>query len=187
MKESEKKLIHVLIGAALIIVTLFLFTSYQAASKQKRNQLSKGAKQLEQMEKELAAWESQADDVQWLMNNPPAEGNHGKIGAELATYTEKSAARFKVELKVRPSPQREDPDASGSYRSARVKVEGSATDRELYGWLSDLQDPKKSRSVTSLSIVPQRDDPARVDCVLEVTQWFIPEIEESEEGAVTDE
>ena len=87
-------------------------------------------------------------------------------------------------LKVRPSPQLADADESGAYRSAKVKVEASATDRELYGWLTDLQDPRKSRSVTLLRISPQRDDPARVDCVLEVSQWFIPKIEEI---AATDE
>ena len=184
MKESEKKLIFVLIGAALFILTLFLFTSHQAAMKQKRSQLSKGAKQLEQMEKELVVWESQAEEVKWLEENSPAEGIHGTIRNELATYTEKSAARFQVVLKVRPSPQLADADESGAYRSAKVKVEASATDRELYGWLTDLQDPRKSRSVTLLRISPQRDDPARVDCVLEVSQWFIPKIEEI---AATDE
>jgi hypothetical protein len=51
-------------------------------------------------------------------------------------------------------------------------------DRELYRWLTDLQDPAKARSVTLLRISPQRDDATRVDCTLEVTQWFSPESEE---------
>ena len=88
---------------------------------------------------------------------------------------------------MRPSPQREDADESGAYRSSRVKVAASAMDRELYNWLADLQDPQKSRSVTFLRITPERDDQSRVDCVLEVTQWFSPvsdeaiEAEESED------
>lgn len=187
MKEREKKLLFVLIGVALLIVNIFLFTSYQASMKQKRSALSTGAGQLKQMKEELASWESQQEDLQWLQENPPTEGHHGKIGAELATYTEKSANRFQVNLKVRPSPQREDADESGAYRSSRVKVAASAMDRELYNWLADLQDPQKSRSVTFLRITPERDDQSRVDCVLEVTQWFSPvsdeaiEAEESED------
>ena len=38
--------------------------------------------------------------------------------------------------------------------------------------------PELNRAITFLRISPQRDDPTRVDCELEVTQWFRPEIEE---------
>jgi hypothetical protein len=51
-------------------------------------------------------------------------------------------------------------------------------DDQLYKWLVELQDPALSRAITFLRISPQRDDPTRVDCELEVTQWFRPEIEE---------
>lgn len=178
MNEREKKLIFILFGAAFIIVNIFLFTSYNTAIQKKENQLKQGAKDLKRMENELTAWDSQADDVNWLIDNPPAEGTHGEIGAELATYTEKSAARFRVTMKKRPTPQREDAEEVGAYRSARVKVQGNAMDRELYLWLTDLQDPKKGRSITFLRISPQRDDPTRVDVELDVTQWFTPKIED---------
>ena len=51
-------------------------------------------------------------------------------------------------------------------------------DSQLYKWLSDLQEPRLSRSITFLRISPQRDDPTRVDCELEITQWFQPEMEQ---------
>lgn len=178
MNDREKKLIFILFGAAFIIVNAFLFTSYNAAMKKKESQLKQGAKDLKRMNAELDAWESQIADVEWLNNHPPIEGTHGKIGAELATYTEKSAIRYRVTLKKRPSPQREDDQEMGAYRSARVRVIGNAMDRELYLWLTDLQDPKKGRSITLLRISPQRDDPTRVDCEVEVTQWFTPEMDE---------
>jgi len=178
MNDREKKLIFILFGAAFVIVSVFLFTSYNTKMKQKEALFQKGSKELAKMNKELAEWDSQIDDVNWLNDNPPAEGTHGKVGAELATYTEKSGQRFRVTLKKRPSPQREDTEEIGVYRSARVKVIGNATDSEVYQWLTDLQDPKKSRSITLLRISPQRDDPARIDCELEVTQWFTPQIEE---------
>jgi len=180
MNAREKKLIFVLIGAALLIVNVFLFTSYKTSMKVKRSQLSMGAKQLNEMQAELSAGESQREDAKWLEENAPAEGNHGKVGAELATYTEESAERFQVDIKVRPSPQPEDMDETGVYRSAKVKVVANTTDEKLYQWLTDLQDPKKSRGITLLRISPQRDAPDRVDCVLEVTQWFAPETEGSE-------
>lgn len=178
MNDREKKLIFILFGAAFIIVNVFLYTSYRAKITQNKARLTEGAKDLKKMNKELDEADSQIDDVNWLTDNPPVEGTHGKVGAELATYTEKSALRFRVIIKKRPSPQREDTEEGGAYRSARVKVVGNAEDRALYQWLTDLQDPKKGRSITLLRIAPQRDDPTRVDCELEVTQWFMPEIDE---------
>ncbi|MBT8038461.1 MAG: hypothetical protein KJO21_13055 [Verrucomicrobiae bacterium] len=160
-------------------MNIFLFTSYNAAKQQKEAMLTKGAKALKKMERELDEAESQRPDQEWLLENPPVVGTHGGVGAELATYTEKSALNNGVTLKKRPSPQREDTEEVGAYRSARVKVLGNASDRELYLWLTDLQAPQQSRSITQLRISPQRDDPARVDCELEVTQWFTPEIEEA--------
>jgi hypothetical protein len=183
MNNREKKLIIILFGAAFIIVNLFLFTSFNTAKQQKKALFSKGAKDLEKMELELDEADSQIPDRDWLFDNPPVEGTHGKVGAELATYTEKSALSNRVKLKKRPSPQREDAEESGAYRSARVKVLGNATDRELYLWLTDLQDPKQGRSITQLRISPQRDDATRIVCELEITQWFTPQIEE--EAAVT--
>ena len=130
------------------------------------------------MDSDLATWESKADDVEWLMNNQPVEGVHGNIGAALAAYTEEVANKHGVRLSKRPSPQRAEAEEAGAYRSARAKVVANAMDDQLYKWLVELQDPALSRAITFLRISPQRDDPTRVDCELEVTQWFRPEIEE---------
>ncbi len=178
MNNREKKLIFILFGAACLIVTVFLFTTYQTKMKQNEAKFKKGTEDLAKMNKELDAWDSKIDDVNWLYDNPPAVGTHGIIVAELAINTGKSAQRYRVALKKPPAPQPEDKEEAGAYRSARVKVIGNAMDRELYQWLTDLQDPKKGRSITRLKISPQRDDPERVDCELEITQWFTPEEEE---------
>ena len=178
MNTREKNLICLLFGVAFLAINIFLFTSFKAAMQKKRNQFDTGAKKLKLMQQDLVTWESKADDVEWLANNQPPEGVHGNMGAELASYTEQVAKRHGVVLSQRPSPQRADTDESGAYRSARAKVKANAMDAQLYKWLSDLQDPALSRSVTFLQISPQRDDPTRVDCELEITQWFRPEMEQ---------
>jgi hypothetical protein len=178
MNSREKTLIFVLFGVAFFVINIFLFTSFQSAMQKKRSQLDVGAKKLKLMEADLATWESKADDVEWLMNNQPVVGVHGNIGAELAAYTEKVANKHGVSLSKRPSPQRADTEETGAYRSARAKVVANAMDGQLYNWLVELQDPELNRAITFLRISPQRDDPTRVDCELEVTQWFRPEIEE---------
>ena len=178
MNSREKTLLFVLFGVAFFVINIFLFTSFQSAMQKKRSQLDVGAKKLKLMEADLATWESKADDVEWLMNNQPVVGVHGNIGAELAAYTEKVANKHGVSLSKRPSPQRADTEETGAYRSARAKVVANAMDGQLYNWLVELQDPELNRAITFLRISPQRDDPTRVDCELEVTQWFRPEIEE---------
>jgi hypothetical protein len=178
MNNREKKLIFILFGAAFLIVNVFLFTSYNTAMKKKENQLKQGTKELKKMNKELDAWASQEDDVNWLVDNPPVVGIHSQVRSDLVSVVQRSAQKYRVTPKKAPIPQPENTEEFGAYRSARVKVLGNAMDRELYLWLTDLQDPQKGRSITSLSISPQRDDPTRIDCELEVTQWFTPEIEE---------
>ena len=177
MNSREKTLILVLFGVAFLIINIFLFTSYQTVMQKKRIQLQKGARELEQMEKDLAMWATRAEEVEWLSTHQPAQGVHGTVGAELVEGTEEAARRHGVTLPKRPSPQKAEPDEAGVYQSARVKVLANAMDGQLYNWLTDLQDPEKSRSITFLRISPQRDDATRVDCELEITQWFLPEME----------
>ena len=178
MNQREKNLISLLFGVAFLLINIFLFSSFTAAMQKKRSQLDAGAKKLYLMEQDLASWESKAEEVEWLVNNQPVEGVHSNIGAELSAFTETVANRHGVILSKRPSPQRADTEEDGAYRSARAKVTANAMDDQLYKWLSDLQDPELSRSVTFLRISPQRDDPTRIDCELEITQWFRPEMEE---------
>lgn len=174
MNEREKKLLTVLFGAAFIIANVFGYSMYNAGMKRMQAELHNGGKELKKKTDELVKADTRVDEMNWLAENQPAEGTHGRVGAELATYTERSAGRYGVNIKKRPSPLREDAGEGGAYRSAKVKVVGNARDDAMYRWLTDLQDPKKSRSVTFLRIAPQRDDPTRIDCELEVTQWFSP-------------
>jgi len=180
MSKREKNLIFILFGVAFLIINAFFYASYKQAMQAKRIDYNEGSKELDQIEKELAAWASQAEDAEWLNNNQPATGTHGKTVSDLATYTEQSAGRSQVQLKVRPTPQQEDAYEGGAYRSARVIVEGNAMDDQLIQWLTDLYDPANSRAVTFLRISPQRTDDTRVDCRLDVTQWYSPEADEQD-------
>lgn len=180
MNDREKKLIGLLLGAAVIMGSFFLFTTYQASMKKNRAAHIRNKESIEMMRKELEEAKSQQEDIEWLNEHPPIESTHGTVGAELATFTEKSALKSGVTIKKRPSPTREDTEEEGAYRSATVKVIGNAMDNQLYRWLADLQSPKDHRSITLLRISPQRDDNTRVDCELEVTQWFTPFIDGQE-------
>ena len=190
MNDREKKLIFILIGAAFIIANLFVYTSYDKALKQKKAELGKGANELKFKLAELEEASRRIDEVHWLNENMPAEGTHASIRAELVTSTEQSAAEHRIRMKKRPSPLPENPEEVGDFRSAIVKVLANSRDQELYRWLVELQDPKKARSITHLRITPQRDDATRIDCEMEITQWFTPlseEDENAEEATTTNE
>lgn len=182
MNEREKKLIFILVGAAFIIANLFVYTSYNTALKQKQTEFTKGANELKFKLAELEEASTHTDEVNWLNENMPVEGTHASIRAELVTFTEQTAGKYGITLKKRPSPLRENPDEEGAFRSAIVKVAANSRDQELYRWLVDLQNPKKARSITRLRITPSRDDATKIDCELEVTQWFSPLSEENVDG-----
>lgn len=178
MNEREKKLIFILIGAAFIIANLFVYTSYDSALQQKKTEFTKGENELKFKLIELEEASKRIDEVNWLNENMPAEGTHATVIAELVTFIDQSARKHKITLKKQPNPLRENPEEEGDFRSAIVTVLANSRDPELYRWLVELQDPQKARSITLLNITPQRDDATRIDCKLEITQWFSPLFEE---------
>lgn len=178
MNDREKKLTFFLLAIVLLIGSMFLYTSYNAKMAKNRATFKRNQEELERMKVELFDSKSKAKEEEWLNENLPTESTHGKVSSDLAGFTEKSAERNGVEFKTRPRPTDEDPDEFGAYRSAVVRVKGSAMDAPLYRWLVDLQSPKDHRSITSLRIIPQRDDDTKVECELEVSQWFTPPVDE---------
>jgi len=177
MNEREKKLIFILFGAAFLIVNIFLFTSYTAAKQKKEMQLKKNADELVLKERQIKESDERIGEMNWLIDHAPKGGTHSDVRAELVNFTEQSARRSGVTAKSRPVPLPENFEEVGVYRTAKVKVLVNARDPELYRWLIELQNPEKSRSITKLNIRPQRDKPERIDCELELTQWFLPAAE----------
>ena len=184
MNQREKKLIFILFGAAFLIVNLFLFSSYSSTKQKKEMLLKKNAEELVLKKRQILESDERMDEMNWLIDNAPKEGTHAGVRAELVTFTEQSAQRNSVTPKSRPVPLPENFEETGVYRTAKVKMLVNARDPEFYRWLIELQNPEKSRSVTNLRIQPQRDDPTRIDCELELTQWFLPAIED-DSGDVT--
>jgi len=185
MNDREKKLIFILFGAAFLIVNIFLFTSFNAAKQKKEMELAKGEKELALKKQQILESNDRMAEMDWLIDHSPREGTHAAVRADLVTFVQQTAQRNNLTLKKPPVPVKENPDATGAYHIAQVKILVNARDAELMRWLTELQNPEKSRSVTFLRISPQRDDPTRVDCELEVTQWFAPAGEDGSSGDVT--
>ena len=185
MNEREKKLLILLGFAVFCIANIFAFNAYQKSQKKMEAVLQNGKKEMKEKMAALTQANENVDDWDWWEQNQPIEGTHGSVSAELATYAETSAKRYGLVIKRRPNPLREDLSDLFYFSSAKVKAEVNGRDAEVYRWLTDLQDPKKFRSVTRLAIEPQRDDPTRMNCSLEITQWFLPPAESGEELSAT--
>jgi len=185
MNAREKKLIMILFGAAFLILNLFAYTSYSEALQKKKVQLKKGEAELQLKKIQLEEASTHQDEVDWLAKNMPIKGTHASIRAELVMLMEQTASKHRIQLKKRPTPLKENPEEEGEFRSAVVRATVNCRDAELYRWLVELQDPKKSQSITHLRITPQRNDPTRIDCDIWVTRWFtpIPEEELEADGA----
>ena len=180
MNDRERNLILVLGVALFLVVNIFLYTSYQDVMKKNTRLQKANADKLVEIKQSLSASDEKQANRDWLDQYAPSEGTHGQIGAELATLTEKSGLRYGVTMKKRPNPTNKNEDEFGNYSSATVKVIGNAMDRPIYSWMVDLQNPELSRSITSIHIRQQRDDNTRMDCSLEITQWFQEALDEEE-------
>lgn len=178
MNDREKKLIFILFGAAFFIANVFVYTSYEEALKKKQIELKNGAAELKLKNDQLIEADRRGEEIQWLANHMPVEGTHISVRGNLVTFVAQSAQKFNITPKKQPSALRENPDEVGDFRSAVVKVMVNCRDPELYRWLCELQNPEQARSITRLKISPQRDNAERIDCELEITQWFTPVIEE---------
>lgn len=174
MNDREKKLLFFLFGAGFIIANVFLYTVYSSGMQKMKSELNVTEKEYNDKMRELDRADERADEREWMMEHAPAEGNHRGIGTALAKFTEDTARRYGVEMKRRPRQEREDPNESGAFRSATVKVIVQGRDPQIVRWLTDLQDPRQSRSITLLKMEPQKNEPTQMDCELEVTQWFTP-------------
>lgn len=174
MNAREKKLILILLGAGFIVANFFAYSMYESALQKKKVLLKNGADELKMKRNLLDESSKHLDEVDWLFDHMPSEGTHSSICADLVTFTEQSATKHRVVLKKRPRARREDPEEQGEFRTAIVEVQVNAQDPELYRWLVELQNPLKAQAITRLRITPQRDDKERIDCHVEITQWFIP-------------
>ena len=185
MNEREKKLLFMLLGAAFIIVNVFLYSSYSSGMQRMKSELNAAKTEYRDKTDELARADERASEREWLLEYQPKEGDHRGVGTALAKYTEDTARRYGVQMNRRPQQVRENLGETGVYRSATVKVMANGRDAEIVRWLTDLQDPRKSRSITRLEIEPEKNDKTqtRMSCELEVTQWFSPAAEEDTETA----
>ncbi len=172
MSQREKKLIFILFGAAFFIVNIFLFTSYTEAKQKKQVQLKTSTQELALKKQQILDFSDRMDESDWLNKYEPKAGTHADIRADLVNFVERGARNAGVSPKKRPMPLAQDPDEGGRYGTARVEMIVSGEDAKLYRFLTELQNPEQSRSITFLRIKPQRDDPTRVDCELILTQWF---------------
>ncbi|NWK54007.1 hypothetical protein HW115_00165 [Verrucomicrobiaceae bacterium N1E253] len=187
MNEREKKLVLILAAAGLLVVSLFGYTTYSGAMQKKKVELKKGSDELKLKKRELEQALQRIDEVEWLAQNMPTSGTHTKIRSELVSFVEQSCAKYKVNVKKRPSALRENLEEQGVFKSAVVKVMVNCTDKQMYDLFCLLQNPREARSITRMRIIPQRDDATKVDCELEITQWYSPEDEEfAEDAQITD-
>lgn len=103
----------------------------------------------------------------------PRFANDEKVSLELEkmAHDEARAAKLEVKrLRILPSIG----DATEPFQRSRIEVVVAGDPQLISGWLSALNDLKCFRRITSLRISPNRQDPTKQDCMVEVHQWFAP-------------
>ncbi|MGB0992411.1 MAG: hypothetical protein ACPG32_08075 [Akkermansiaceae bacterium] len=172
MNDREKKLIFLLLGVAFVLATVFAYTTFTSVMQKKKSAMAKNKTKIEEINANIDAAYDRQEEMEWYDNNQPVEGTFLEVQAKLHKFVTQSMGS-KVEKKSIVA-QSADSELSGGYQKTTMKVLVSAYDPDLYRWICTLQSPKDFRSVTYIKIEPQRNDKTRVDCELNITQWFIP-------------
>ena len=103
MNEREKKLLFVLGFALFAVVNIFAFNQYQKGMDRLKAQANNGKKEIKEKTEAIRKADENPDDWNWWIENQPVDGAHGGIRADLATYVERSASRYGVQSKGRPT------------------------------------------------------------------------------------
>ena len=114
------------------------------------------------------------------MNGPDAatdeqtqEAAQDAAESELVQFVNREASNRRLEVKRRKI-QGAITDESLSYGRARLELEVSGREQDLFGWIHQLNSPRDFRVVTMLRMFPKRDDDTQVDCQVVVEKWFVP-------------
>lgn len=125
-------------------------------------------------EQNLAERESREREMAWLSENEPEPEEGGAVQSKLESFVTNQASASGLTTdrpKILPN------DTEGSYyHKAIFEIKATGMEQGLYNWLVRLHDPSSFRAVSSLRLSPNREDDTKIDAVVRVQQWYVPEV-----------
>lgn len=176
MNDREKKLLTALLIAGFLIlnfgaVNLFFLPRLKEA-KTKVEELDR---EYEDAQEKLADSHRYDTEIAWLDRVASEPMTPQDAVSRLNSLVTKEAKKWGLEMK---DPDLDDPmvDPSLNFHRARMRIEVSGREQAVFTWLNKLDSPDDLRAVTTMRIETRRNDPTQIDCLVEVEQWFLPEL-----------
>jgi len=172
LRKSERRLL--MLGGGLLLLFLVIFELQIYLKKRKetlnaRHQLELRAIEVEGLIEQRDLWSERGE---WLRKSqPPYPGE--KEAHEAIMELAKSAESAGLESFNRQllQPARRD----GIYTQAGVTFQLRGASEDVFRWLYDIQSPEAFTALREFKINPDKEDPAKVTCTVELLKWYAPE------------
>lgn len=114
-----------------------------------------------------------AKEVDWVDKHEPKPSTYDDEKTKLLDFLESSGVKHGCTTTKPDFP--DEVDSEGKYQRAKVQIQATATEDQIYKWLVDIHQPTKFRAVTQIVMRPTAkvDDDGLIICTLTAEQWLI--------------
>ena len=175
MSDREKRLLYLLLIVGFLLVNFAGYKMIYVPRMKAAQALGASTEaEVEVAKTRIETADLYTDEMEWLAKYEPAPTTAQDAQTKLEQLLGREALRNgleKVGLKLQPSIQ----DPALPYHRVRIEFTVNGMEAALYRWLDRLHSPNDFRAITYMRMNPQKNDDTKIDCVVVVEQWFVPE------------
>lgn len=177
MSDREKKLLSLLLVVGFLLVNFAAYKMFYLPRMKDAQLRSVSAEaEVEAAKTRIETLDLYTAEMDWLAKYEPPATTAQEAQTKLEQLLVREAQRNGLDKKRQKlQPSIEDPGLP--YHRVRIEFEVNGMELALYRWLDRLHSPNDFRAITYMRMNPQKDDDTRIDCMVIVEQWFVPETE----------
>lgn len=174
MSSRERNLLLLLALGGFFLLNFFGFNYASKVSETIKKEKSAAELELIEARNYSARRDELQPQMEWLAAHMPEPSVYQTKQSDLQQFTESEAN--KVGLTIRPNSQKLLPTNTEGKHFHRVKVQLDliGTNKALFDWFAAVNDPLAFRAATKIRLSPDREDNTKINCTVEVEQWFVP-------------
>jgi hypothetical protein len=174
MSPREKQLLILFSIAGLLIIHVIGYNYYETKSSELQRTKNNARQALSDAKMFRDRSRQVADEMEWLAKHEPEPAAALNVQNSLQQFAEQQATRMGLTIKRQKLPTAVE-DKTSHYSRAKIEFILNGKEDALYQWLDSVHSPDQFRAVTSIRMSPDRDDDTKIDCTVEVDQWFVPQ------------
>jgi len=174
MSPREKKLLIFFAVAGFIVVNFIAYKWFDGASARIRGELADAKLGVERARLLSTSRELIEHQMQWLAERQPEPVAYQDAQATLQQLVERQARAAGLTIKQGTQRLLSVDDSGKHFHRARVELEVIGREEALYRWLHEIKSIDEFRAATSISLRPNRENDALIECRAVIEQWFVP-------------